>query len=126
MTRLIVLQKNGSARQVNVSGTPFVIGRADSCDLVLENLLVSRTHAVLESVAERIVLRDLGSHNGTFLNGERIEAAALRNGDEIKVGDAQMRFLAQGPAIGDIDLLRLVTVPGRLTDLELQRLGLKG
>ena len=126
MTRLIVLQKNGSARQVNVSGMPFVIGRANNCDLVLDNPLVSREHAVLEAVAESIALRDLRSHNGTYLNGRRIESAALRNGDEIRVGDAQIRFLAPGQAIGDAAVLKLLTLPGQLTDTDLQRLGVKG
>lgn len=126
MTRLIVLQKNGSAKQVNVQGTPFVVGRADSCDLVLDNQLVSRAHAVFEAVGDAMQIRDLQSHNGTYVNGERIETAALRNGDEIKIGGCQIRFLAQlGTPIAAAEALRLVTVPGRLADIDLQRLNAK-
>lgn len=123
MTRLIVLQKNGSAKQVNVTNTPFVIGRADSCDLVLDNPLVSRSHAVFEAVGDAMAIRDLQSHNGTYVNGQRIETAPLINGDEIKIGGYQIRFLAQGGPIAAAEALRLVTVPGRLADIDLQRIG---
>jgi len=125
MTRLIVLQKNGSAKQVNVTNTPFVIGRSDSCDLVLDNPLVSRSHAVFEAVGDAMAIRDLQSHNGTYLNGQRVESATLNNGDEIKIGGYQIRFLAQGGPIAAAEALRLVTVPGRLADIDLQRIGAK-
>ena len=125
MTRLIVLQKNGSAKQVNMTRMPFVIGRADSCDLVLDNPLVSRSHAVFEAVGDAMSIRDLQSHNGTYVNGQRIESAPLRTGDEIRIGGYQIRFLAQGGPIAPAEALRLVTVPGRLADIDLQRLGIK-
>jgi pSer/pThr/pTyr-binding forkhead associated (FHA) protein len=125
MTRLIVLQKNGSAKQVNVTNTPFVIGRSDSCDLVLDNPLVSRSHAVFEAVGDAMAIRDLQSHNGTYLYGQRVESATLNNGDEIKIGGYQIRFLAQGGPIAAAEALRLVTVPGRLADIDLQRIGAK-
>jgi pSer/pThr/pTyr-binding forkhead associated (FHA) protein len=125
MSRLIVLQKNGSAKQVNMTRTPFVVGRADSCDLVLDNPLVSRSHAVFEAVGEAMTIRDLQSHNGTYVNGQRVEGGALSNGDEIKIGGYQIRFLSQGGPIGAAEALRLVTVPGRLADIDLQRLNAK-
>jgi pSer/pThr/pTyr-binding forkhead associated (FHA) protein len=125
MTRLIVLQKNGSAKQVNVQGSPFMIGRANACDLMLDNPLVSRSHAVLESAGAAVTIRDLQSHNGTFVNGERVERIVLKNGDEIRIGGYQIRFLANSGPIPDAEALRLVTVPGRLTDIDLQRLGSK-
>jgi pSer/pThr/pTyr-binding forkhead associated (FHA) protein len=123
MTRLIVLQKSGSAKQINVVATPFVIGRAATADLVLDNQLVSRTHAVLETVNEALTIRDLHSHNGTYVNGTRIDSAILRNGDEIRIGDYQIRFLASKGQILDADALRLVTEPGKLADIDLQRIG---
>lgn len=125
MPRLIVLQKNGSAKQANVVNTPFVIGRADSCDLVLDNPLVSRAHAVFEAVGDAMTLRDLQSHNGTYVNGERLQACTLANGDEIKIGSYQIRYLSSGGPIGDAEALRLVTVPGKLADIDLLKLGAK-
>ncbi|WP_431276654.1 FHA domain-containing protein [Variovorax ureilyticus] len=125
MARLIVLQKNGSARQVSITTTPFVIGRSDASDLVLDNQLVSRSHAVFETVGATMMIRDLHSHNGTYVNGERRESAALVNGDEIKIGSYQIRFLGNSGPIGDAQALRLVTIPGRLDELDLIKLGVK-
>lgn len=121
MPRLIVLQKNGSAKQVNMVSTPFVIGRADSCDLVLDNPLISRAHAVVEAVGDAVTIRDLESHNGTYVNGQRQEGCALSAGDEIKIGGYQIRFLTSGSPIGDAEALRLVTMPGKLADIDLAK-----
>ncbi len=125
MARLIVLQKNGSAKQVTITATPFAIGRADTCDLVLDNPLVSRTHAVFEQAGGRMSIRDLQSHNGTYVNGERRQTAALDNGDEIKIGGYQIRFLGNSGPIGEAEALRLVTIPGRLAEIDLIKLGVK-
>ncbi|MBB3176531.1 FHA domain-containing protein [Variovorax sp. Sphag1AA] len=125
MPRLIVLQKNGSARQVTVTTTPFVIGRSDASDLVLDNQLVSRSHAVFEMVGAAMTIRDLHSHNGTYVNGERRESVALQNGDEIKIGSYQIRFLGNSGPIGEAQALRLVTIPGRLDEIDLVKLGVK-
>lgn len=123
MSRLIVLQKTGSAKQINIESTPFMVGRGDSCDLVLDNPLVSRSHAVFETAGDGMSIRDLESHNGTFVNGQRIEATVLYNGDEIRIGNYQIRFLSRGSPIAAAEALRLVTVPGKLADIDLQRLG---
>ena len=125
MPRLIVLQKNGSAKQVNVMGTPFIIGRTDTCDLVLDNPLVSRSHAVFETVGQDMTIRDLQSHNGTYVNGERTESSTLSNGDEIKIGSYHIRYLADGGPIAAAEALRLVTIPGKLADIDLLKLGVK-
>lgn len=125
MPRLIVLQKNGSARQVTITTTPFVIGRSDASDLVLDNQLVSRAHAVFEMVGAAMTIRDLDSHNGTYVNGERRQSVALNNGDEIKIGSYQIRFLGNSGPIGDAQALRLVTIPGRLDEIDLIKLGVK-
>ena len=125
MPKLIVLQKNGSARQVTVTTTPFVIGRSDASDLVLDNQLVSRSHAVFEMVGAAMMIRDLHSHNGTYVNGERRNSVALNNGDEIKIGGYQIRFLGNSAPIGEAQALRLVTIPGRLDEIDLIKLGVK-
>jgi hypothetical protein len=71
------------------------IGRSDESDIVLNDLSVSRTHAVLEINAGRPTLRDLESTNGTFLNGRRIRAETLHDGDEVQLGNTRMRFEAR-------------------------------
>lgn len=69
------------------------IGRDSQCDLVLHNHLVSRFHALVERIDDQQVLRDLGSTNGTYLNGLRLsgdQAFALRSGDVIEVGPERL------------------------------------
>lgn len=67
-----------------------VIGRAEDVDVVLNSPLVSRTHARFERAGLRLTLRDLGSSNGTFVNGERITEHVLRPGDNVRVGSVAL------------------------------------
>lgn len=71
------------------------IGRSDESDIVLNDPSVSRTHATIEIAAGRATLRDLDSTNGTFINGKRIRSQALRDGDELKLGNTRLRFEAR-------------------------------
>lgn len=64
----------------------FSIGRGDDCDLVLDEATVSRRHALLRRTPQGWDLRDLGSTNGTRVNGWRVERAALHPGDELALG----------------------------------------
>jgi hypothetical protein len=72
------------------------IGRADECDVFLADPSVSRAHAVLETAGVEPAVRDLGSTNGTFVNGERVETKALRDGDELRFGNTRMQFQVTG------------------------------
>jgi pSer/pThr/pTyr-binding forkhead associated (FHA) protein len=77
----------------------MTVGSLDSNDLVVESEGVSRTHAVLERFGDTWTVRDLGSRNGTFVNGGRtIGEHALHSGDEILLG--RLRMLFHGPARG--------------------------
>jgi len=69
-----------------------VIGRADDCDLVVAEPAVSRRHCEIVWEHVQYVLRDLGSANGTFVNGEQVQAAPLRDGDLVEMGFVQLRF----------------------------------
>lgn len=71
------------------------IGRSEEGEIVLMDPSVSRTHAVVEIGARGARVRDLGSTNGTFLNGRRIESGTLRDGDELRFGNTKMRFEEQ-------------------------------
>lgn len=122
MPRLILLQRTGGARQVHLSHTPFTVGRASNCDLVLDEAPVSRLHAVLELVAGNFQVRDHDSHNGTFVNGRRVQTQALANGDELRLGPCVLRFLIAGGELESAEALRLVTIPGKLSELDLQKL----
>jgi hypothetical protein len=68
------------------------IGRSEESDVFLVDPSVSRMHAVVETGGVEPVVRDLGSTNGTFVNGERVEARPLCDGDELMFGNTRMRF----------------------------------
>ena len=66
----------------------IVIGRAANCDFQLSDTTVSGHHARLTWVGRRLVVEDLSSANGTFVNGERIQRAELRPGEDLRLGAA--------------------------------------
>jgi FHA domain/zinc-ribbon domain len=70
------------------------IGRSPDCGIFLDDVTVSRRHAVLHERDGRYIVEDQGSLNGTFLNRRRIESAELSDGDELQIGKYRLTFLA--------------------------------
>lgn len=70
----------------------FVIGRGDACNLVIDSLRVSREHASIQIVGKEVIIEDLGSSNGTWFNGEKVDRRLVVNGDEIVLGNERVRF----------------------------------
>lgn len=83
---LFVLDGPQSGRVFQLDGFPVVVGRRESCDIVLADNSISRRHARLEFVNGAWLLTDLGSTNGTFVNGIRVNKKELEPGDAIKFG----------------------------------------
>jgi FHA domain-containing protein/zinc ribbon protein len=69
------------------------IGRSPDCDIFLDDVTVSRKHAVLVHRDDAYYIEDQGSLNGTFLNRRRIESDRLENGDELQIGKYKLSFL---------------------------------
>ncbi|MDM0113911.1 FHA domain-containing protein [Variovorax sp. J22R133] len=118
MPRLIILTKGRSVKQVNITGRLTTIGRTEGNSLVMESDRVSRSHAVIDWNGDRYVITDVGSRNGTFVNGMRIRQRPLANGDTISIGDCELRFLYNTKTLSESEALRLVTIPGALADLD--------
>jgi hypothetical protein len=70
------------------------IGRSPDCDIFLDDVTVSRNHAVLIEEDGHFSVEDQGSLNGTFVNRRRIDRAPLQEGDELQVGKYRMTFIA--------------------------------
>ncbi len=83
---LRVAPPGAQARDVVLDGRPLTIGRATDADVVIVDPLVSRRHARLASRGGRILLTDLGSTNGTRVNGEVIREAIVGPGDRLEIG----------------------------------------
>lgn len=80
-----------------LTGRTFLVGRSDQADIQLWSDVASREHAVLRIEGERWFVVDLGSRNGTYLNGRRVNNAALRPMDRLKFGPG-------GPKVGIVAL----------------------
>jgi len=77
-------------------GERTTIGRSPECDIFLDDVTVSRSHAVLLQHDGAFQIEDLGSLNGTFLNRKRIESVEkLENGDELQIGKYRLSYLAK-------------------------------
>ena len=93
---LVVRSGGGRAGEHFVpSGPRTTIGRSPDCEVFLDDVTVSRRHAVITERGGRFEVEDLGSLNGTFLNRHRIEQGALTDDDELQVGKYRLVFLAR-------------------------------
>jgi hypothetical protein len=70
------------------------IGRSPDCEIFLDDVTVSRNHAVLVAEGGKFRVEDQGSLNGTFVNRKRIDTAPIQEGDELQIGKYRMTFIA--------------------------------
>jgi pSer/pThr/pTyr-binding forkhead associated (FHA) protein len=109
---------------VPLSGERVTLGKASTNTVPLEHdPTVSRLHAIIENHGSAWSIRDMGSRNGTFINGEKIEAErVLRSGDELRLGKSRLVFLHSRQADEPADEATIVPdatqLPPRLTRRE--------
>ncbi len=90
--QIVALSGPFTGRSFALSNTPFSFGRSPDNAITIASPLASRRHAELRAEEGGYVLYDLGSANGTFVNGQRVQRHLLRPGDVIQIGDEQYRF----------------------------------
>jgi hypothetical protein len=88
---LFVINKDGESEKIDKD--IFIIGRSSKCDLVINSVKVSREHAIITRERGEYFLEDLGSANGTWYKGERIEKMKLNDGDELFICDEKFTFV---------------------------------
>jgi hypothetical protein len=76
-----------------IEGERLTIGRSPDADVFLDDVTVSRNHALLVRRREGLYIDDLGSLNGTYVNRRRIESHKLQSGDELQVGKYKLSYL---------------------------------
>lgn len=125
LPRLVVRESSGTEREVEISHTPFTMGRQSDNDLVLFDNRISRRHACVVLDGDSYVLQDEGSRHGTFVNGEKVASTwPLQSGDKISLGVAEYEIFF----LTDQDSLpKLLAEMGRVSAgpaPQLQHLGL--
>ena len=107
MSKLILMHE-GQSTDVPVGSGPVLCGRLPECDVTLNSNMVSRKHAEFRSEGGVLSVRDLGSGNGTFVNGDRIagDFVTLSNGDRVKLGPVLFRVEASDADVATQTLVR--------------------
>src|SRR6202521_5487429 len=111
MAKLSLMFENKLVKEVPIGSRPVTIGRSPDNDLPVDNLAVSNYHARVYFEAGRLVVEDLDSLNGTFVNDLRVERATLHDGDSIWIGKHHIKVDASGDVPMSVDLGRKAAAP---------------
>jgi hypothetical protein len=103
---LLVLRGPNAGSTFRLDGDLTTAGRHPDSDIFLDDVTVSRRHAEFYREAGRFTVRDVGSLNGTYVNGSRIEDTELAANDEVQIGKFRLKFLASPDLWGQ-------PIPGR-------------
>ena len=92
MASLFVIQGADQGKRFELKSKPMALGRDNSNPIRLHDTEVSRRHAEVRPVDDSYRIVDLGSANGTFVNGQPVDQAPLRSGDRLQLGQTVMLF----------------------------------
>lgn len=96
MARLIISLKDAPSTTHELTADRTTVGRVEGNDVVVADASVSGSHCEILKDGENYTVKDLGSTNGTFLNGRRIEEEGLQPGAKLKLGEIPVSFEAEG------------------------------
>lgn len=96
---LVILRGRRKGRDFRIEKDVSVLGRDGTCEYIIEDDLVSRQHVRIRIDAGKFTIHDLGSGNGTLLNGAQVSKADLQDGDVFQVGDTHILFKEAKPRI---------------------------
>ena len=92
MLSAFVVTGEGAERRKVPVGTSLIVGRAADSGLVLKDTAASRRHAEIRVAGDSYLCRDLGSRNGTIVNGSPTNICELNNGDRVLIGETLLHF----------------------------------
>lgn len=107
---LLLLRDRGGKRRFPLSQELVTIGRREDCDLRIPLGDVSRKHCTIIQNDSGLQVHDLGSSNGTYVNGEKVQKSSLRAGDHLRIGS--LRFVVQVDGKPDEREADDFTIPG--------------
>ncbi|HET9404337.1 MAG TPA: FHA domain-containing protein, partial [Burkholderiales bacterium] len=95
MAKLILTLEGSVIREIPIDKERIMIGRKAQNDIQIENLAVSGEHACIVTILADSFLEDLGSTNGTLVNGNQVKKHILQNNDVIEIGKYKMKYLVE-------------------------------
>ncbi len=116
MSKLLVVNDGKRERELLLVER-LVVGRDPMCDLSHDDALLSRRHAEFQMIGDEVTVRDLGSRNGLFVNGNRAAERSLNPGDIVQIGPLRVRYVTTEAAVSlepdelDIDITKVVPAP---------------
>jgi diguanylate cyclase (GGDEF)-like protein len=111
---LVVIYGMELGKKFNLDTPTLIIGRSSKSDIQIDQESVSRNHAKIENTGKSVIIRDLGSTNGTYVNDDPVDEYVLRDRDLVKIGRTIFKFLTGGniESAYHEEIYRLTTVDG--------------
>ena len=97
MAKLILSMETTMLKEIPLNKERITIGRKPHNDIQIDNLAISGEHAVVITILNDSFLEDLGSTNGTFVNGQSVKKHFLKNGDTIELGKYRLKYVSELP-----------------------------
>jgi pSer/pThr/pTyr-binding forkhead associated (FHA) protein len=94
--QLVMFTEAGERREFDLKRTVSIIGRAGDCDFQIPLPMISRRHCQITRKSDRVLVKDLGSSNGSYINNKRVLQAEVHGGDILTVGPVVFTILIDG------------------------------
>lgn len=121
MARIVLSHDGQTLREADLPRGRHTIGRRPDNQLVLEDRTVSAAHAALIVDAEGVELQDLGSTNGTYVNGKRVTTQRISSADHVRLARVTLELLAEPPPPTPIANIKIINGPNAGKVLELAK-----
>jgi pSer/pThr/pTyr-binding forkhead associated (FHA) protein len=106
--KLVLISSANAGAEFPIDRERLILGRGPGVDIAFDDPDMSRQHARIDCEEGAPGIRDLGSTNGTFVNGAAVQAAELKNGDRIQLGDRTFQFVVEerhpAPEVYELDI----------------------
>ena len=114
MPKMIVSIDGVVIKEVQLTKDRTTLGRRPYNDVVIDNLAISGEHAVFQMIGSDVVIEDLNSTNGTYVNGKAAKKQQLHNGDTVEVGKYKIKFVSETTSDGFEKTMMVKAGPGGL------------
>ena len=117
--QLVMFKADGQRKEFSPRKDKTIIGRAIECDFQIPLAMVSRRHCQITLEEDSIIVRDLGSSNGTYVNQKRIQEARLKAADQLVVGPVTFTVIVDGEP-SEVNAVRTAVAPGTAVSPDLE------